>query len=75
VSEQFLTTNEIINTFVNTQLESDYNFLRDDLVKLAHAFVAVAEPKIAKEERSKCVEIARNVNHLVAAKIEEFRGK
>lgn len=42
----YLTTEEVITVFVNTMLEGDYNFLQDDLVKLANAFVAAAQEKI-----------------------------
>ena len=30
---------EVIDTFVNTFLEGDYDFLEDDLLKLANAFI------------------------------------
>jgi len=42
-----LSKKEVVDTFVNTPLEEDYNFLEEDLVKIANAFVAVATPKIA----------------------------
>lgn len=70
-----LTPQEIAEAFVNTPLEEDYNFLQDDLVKLANAFIKAAAPKIAKEERAMCVDVARSVNHLVADKIMEVRGQ
>lgn len=71
---EVLTQQEINEVFINTPLEEDYNFLQDDLVKLANAFINAAAPKIAKEERILCVDVARSVNHLVAAKIAEVRG-
>lgn len=74
MSEPILTPQEIAEAFVNTPLEEDYNFLQDDLVKLANAFINAAKPKIAKEERALCVDVARSVNHLVADKIMEVRG-
>lgn len=74
MSEPILTPQEISEAFINTPLEEDYNFLQDDLVKLANAFIEKAKPKIELEERILCVDVARSVNHLVAAKIAEVRG-
>ena len=74
MTEEILTPQEIAEVFVNTKLEEDYNFLQDDLVKLANAFIKAAKPKIELEERILCVDVARSVNHLVAAKIAEVRG-
>ena len=69
-----LTTDEIRDAFMNTFLEEHYNFLEDDLIKLADAFVAKAEPIIRKDERLKCVLIAANLNNNVAEKIEQVRS-
>lgn len=74
MNEEILTPQEIAEAFINTPLEEDYNFLQDDLVKLANAFIKAAKPKIELEERILCVDVARSVNHLVAAKIAEVRG-
>ena len=74
IKELTLTPQEVNETFINTKLEEDYNFLQDDLVKLAQAFIDAAKPRIALEERILCVDVARSVNHLVAAKIAEVRG-
>lgn len=71
---EILTPQEINEVFINTPLEEDYNFLQDDLVRLANAFIKAAKPKIELEERILCVDVARSVNHLVAAKIAEVRG-
>jgi hypothetical protein len=70
-----LTKEEVIDAFVHIQLEEDYNFLESDLVKLANAIVRKAEPKIAAEERAKCLEVAQAYNTLVADKIKEVREK
>lgn len=70
-----LTKEEVTQAFFAAGLEENYNFLEGDLMKLAHAFVKAAEPAIAKQERAECIKIARSVNHLVAEKIEEVRGK
>jgi hypothetical protein len=71
----YLTPQEVVEAFVNTQLEEDYNFLQEDLIKLADAFVNAAKVKIMRDERAQCIKIARSVNHLVAEKIAEVRGK
>jgi hypothetical protein len=69
-----LTPQEINEVFINSNLEEDYNFLQEDLVKLANAFINAAAPKIAKEERILCVDVARSLNTLVADKMAEIRG-
>ena len=74
MSEPILTQQEVVDTFINTPLEGDYNFLQDDLIKLANAFADAAKPKIAKEERILCVDVARSLNTLVADKMAEIRG-
>lgn len=70
-----LTAQEITEVFINTKLEENYNFLQDDLVKLANAFINAAKPKIEKAEKELCVDIARSVNSLVADKIMQVRGQ
>jgi len=42
-----LTKEDVVKVFMNTPLEENYNFLDDDLVKLANAFVQFA---LAKRE-------------------------
>lgn len=70
----YLTDQEVSEIFVNAKLEEDYNFLRNDLVKLANAFIEAAKPKIVKEERTECVKVVRSLNTLVADKLLEVRG-
>ncbi len=60
--------------FRSVFLEENYNFLEDDLVKLANAFVAKAEPLIRADELSKCVNVVSDLNRLVAEKLREVRG-
>ena len=69
-----LTDQEVVEVFVNTKMEEEYNFLQADLVALAQAFIDAARGKIAEKERIECVKVARSVNHLVAEKIMEVRG-
>lgn len=71
---EILTPQEINEAFINANLEEDYNFLQDDLVKLANAIIKAAAPRIAKEERILCVDVARSLNTFVANKMAEIRG-
>lgn len=75
MSDPILSQQEVNEVFINAKLEEDYNFLQADLMKLSMAIIEAAKEKIAKQERAECVKIARSVNHLVADKIEEVRGK
>ena len=70
-----LTKEQVVEAFMNIQLEENYNFLEEDLVMLANAFVNKAKPEIIKEERDACVEVARAYNTLVADKIVEVRSQ
>ena len=70
-----LSKEDVMQAFFTAHLEENYNFLEGDLINLANAFIKAAEPEIAKLERAECVKVARSVNHLVADKIEEVRGK
>jgi len=70
-----LSNEEIVITFINTTLEGDYNFLQDDLINLATAFVTAAKPKIKQAEQQLCIEIVRAYNPVVADKLKEVRNK
>ena len=70
----YLTDQEIIDTFVNANLKENYQFDRDDLIKLANRFVEVARPKIVREERAECIKVVRSLNTLVADKLAEIKG-
>jgi len=70
-----ITKEQVTDTFINIILEEQYNFLEEDLVTLAEAFVKTATPAIEKQERDKCIDIARSVNHLVAERIEQVRAQ
>jgi hypothetical protein len=69
---------DVFQTFFAAGLEGDYNFLEDDLMKLARAFAAMRDEEInervfrtAKLERSRCVEFVRSLNPEVARALEE----
>lgn len=70
----YLTEQEIIDTFVNANLNENYQFDRDDLIKLANRFVEVARPKIVREEKSECIKVVRSLNTVVADKLAEIKG-
>lgn len=70
----YLTTEEIRDTFINTKLEENYNFLEEDLEKLANAFVMAAMPKIVRTERTMCINFVRTLNGPVAQALEDKRG-
>jgi hypothetical protein len=70
----YLTIEEIRDTFINTKLEENYNFLEEDLEKLASAFVMAAMPKIVQTERTMCIDFVRTLNGPVAQALEDKRG-
>jgi hypothetical protein len=70
----YLTTDEIKRAFTKVWLEGKYDFLLEDLEKLAHEFVRAAVPKIAKEERDYCIEYVESLNPLVAGMLQSKRG-
>ncbi len=74
MSNHILTPQEISETFVNTHLEENYNFLQEDLIKLANAFINKAAPKLVKQEREACIEFTASLNTHVAEKLREKRG-
>ena len=69
-----LTKEEVTEAFINSNLEENYNFLQDDLVKLAEAFVAVAKPIIAEKEFAFCDDVVRSLNSVIADKLVEIRN-
>ena len=76
-----LTPQEIVDAFINTKLDGDYNLLQDDLVKLGNAIAKKATEKAANEriaavrkEREECIKFVRSLNHLVADALQGKRG-
>ena len=70
----YLTIEEIRDAFINSDLEENYNFLEEDLEKLANAFVMAAMPKIVRTERTMCINFVRTLNGPVAQALEDKRG-
>lgn len=66
-----LSKQEINKIFHEVYLEDNYNFLEDDLEKLAKAYINAG----AKKERELCIDVAKAYNAIVAQKIIEVRGK
>jgi hypothetical protein len=69
---------DVMQVFFAAGLEEDYNFLEEDLMKLARAFAAMRDEEIkervfrtAKLERSRCVEFVRSLNPEVARALED----
>ena len=75
MNNPYLTNEEIGEAFRNVMLEEHYNFLEDDLVKLANAFVMAAMPSIRRAELIMCVNYVRSLNTEVANALEDKRGK
>jgi hypothetical protein len=74
MKDLYLTTEEINEAFRNVHLEENYNFLEDDLVKLANAFVMAAMPAIVRTERKMCIDFVASLNSEVASALREKRG-
>jgi hypothetical protein len=68
-----ITKEQVNEAFRNVTLEENYNFLEEDLVKLAHAFIEAAKPSIVAIERQECVKVVRSMNSFVAEKLQEVR--
>ena len=72
--KQYLTSEEVIRAFNKAWLEGKYDFLLEDLEKIAHEFIKAAAPKIAKEERTQCITFVRSLNTTVADALQNKRG-
>ena len=69
----YLNTNEIKEAFRKIYLEENYDFLEEDLVKLADGFIMAAMPAIVKTERDMCVKFVNSLNTNVARALGEYR--
>jgi len=74
MNNPYLTTEEIKEAFHGVNLEENYNFLEDDLVKLASAFVMAAMPAIVRQERNLCIDFVNSLNTEVGKALQEKRG-
>jgi hypothetical protein len=69
-----LTTEQVGDAFRTVMLEENYNFLEEDLIKLANAFAQAAAPAIIKAERAECVKFTKSLNELVGHALEQKRN-
>jgi hypothetical protein len=69
----YLNTNEIKEAFRKIYLEENYDFLEEDLIKLADGFIMAAMPAIVKTEREMCVKFVNSLNTNVARALGEYR--
>jgi hypothetical protein len=69
----YLNTEEIKEAFRKIHLEETYNFLEEDLVMLADAFIMAAMPMIVRTERKMCVKFVNSLNTNVARALGEYR--
>jgi len=66
-----MTPERINEVFRGLNLEENYNFLEDDLIKLARAYAEEG----AKQERAGCIKVVTSLNRVVGEKLAEVRGK
>ena len=64
-----ITVEQMREVFMNTPLEEDYNFLEEDLMKLANAFAAIRDEELkekvylaVRKETRRCVEFVSSLN-------------
>lgn len=69
----YLNTDEIKEAFRKVYLEENHDFLEEDLIKLADAFIMAAVPAIVKTERDMCVKFVNSLNTNVARALSEYR--
>ena len=72
---------DVFQAFFAAGLENDYNFLEDDLLKLAKAFAGLRDSEIedkvylaVQAERTRCIAFVRSLNPTVAQALEEKKG-
>ncbi len=69
----YLDKEQIKEAFRKIYLEENYNFLEEDLVKLADGFIMAAMPAIVKTERDMCIKFVNSLNTNVARALGEYR--
>jgi len=69
----YLDKEQIKEAFRNIYLEENYNFLEEDLVMLADAFIMAAVPMIIRTERDMCIKFVNTLNTNVARALGEYR--
>ena len=69
----YLDKEQIKQAFRKIYLEENYNFLEEDLEKLADGFIMAAMPAIVKTERDMCIKFVNTLNTNVARALGEYR--
>ena len=69
----YLDSNDIKQAFFKINLEENYNFLEEDLQKLADGFIMAAMPAIVRTERDMCIKFVNTLNTNVARALGEYR--
>jgi hypothetical protein len=69
----YLDKEQIKEAFRKIYLEENYNFLEEDLVKLADGFIMAAMPAVVKTERDMCIKFVNTLNTNVARALGEYR--
>ena len=69
----YLDKDQIKEAFRNLYLEENYNFLEEDLEKLADGFIMAALPMIIRTERDMCIKFVNTLNTNVARALGEYR--
>ena len=69
----YLNKDQIKEAFRKVQLEENHDFLEEDLVALADAFIMAATPTIVKTERDMCIKFVNSLNTNVARALGEYR--
>tara|TARA_R110002126_G_scaffold62477_4_gene160826 strand:- start:25 stop:252 length:228 start_codon:yes stop_codon:yes gene_type:complete len=69
----YLDKTQIKEAFRKIYLEENYNFLEEDLEKLADGFIMAAMPAIVKTERDMCIKFVNTLNTNVARALGEYR--
>lgn len=69
----YLDKDQIKEAFRKIYLEETYNFLEEDLQKLADGFIMAAMPAIVKTERDVCIKFVNSLNTNVARALGEYR--
>ena len=69
----YLDKEQIKEAFRKIYLEETYNFLEEDLEKLADGFIMAAMPAIVKTERDMCIKFVNTLNTNVARALGEYR--
>ena len=69
----YLDPNQIKEAFRKIYLEETYNFLEEDLEKLADGFIMAALPMIIRTERDMCIKFVNTLNTNVARALGEYR--